>query len=176
MQYFKQFPKIIYDITGTGDYKLVTDLLRRVKVRDGIKNNISLFDKYNVKDNETPERVSSRFYGTEDFWWVVLLMNNIKDRYYDWPLGIVQFQNYMASKYANADAIRHYEIVQTSGPTQIQDNSHLIEVPSTTAGATSVSYREYENRLQDKKRQIKILDKQYLNSFLEEFLELINNK
>ena len=30
--------------------------------------------------------------------------------------------------------------------------------------------------VEDKKRQIKILDKQYLNSFVEEFLELINNK
>ena len=46
MQYFNNFPKILYDITGRGDFKVVTDLLRRVKVRDGIKNNISLFDKY----------------------------------------------------------------------------------------------------------------------------------
>tara|TARA_Y100000310_G_scaffold143193_1_gene142602 strand:+ start:181 stop:708 length:528 start_codon:yes stop_codon:yes gene_type:complete len=173
MQYFKEFPKIIYDITGRGDFKLITDLLRRVKVRDGIKSNISLFDKYDVKDGESPEIVSERFYGTQDFWWVVLLMNNIKDRYYDWPLSVVQFQNYMTSKYDNADAIRHYEIVQTSGPDHIQDNSHLIEVNSTQPGATSVSYREYEDRLQDKKRQIKILDKQYLNGFVDEFLELI---
>ena len=102
-------------------------------------------------------------------------MNNVKDRYYDWPLSTVQFQNYMKSKYANADAIRHYEITQTSGPTQIQDNSHLIEVPSTTAGATSVSYREYENRLQAKKRQIRILLPSYLNTFVQEFSTKIGN-
>ena len=173
MQYFKEFPKIIYDITGRGDFKLVTDLLRRVKVRDGIKNNISLFDKYDVPDGQTPEQTAEIVYGTQDYWWVILLMNNVKDRFYDWPLSTRQFQNYMTSKYANADAIRHYEITQTSGPTQIQDNSHLIEVNSTQPGATSVSYREYENRLQDKKRQIKILDKQYLPSFVDEFLSLI---
>ncbi len=173
MQYFENFPKIIYDITGRGDFKVVTDLLRRVKVRDGIKNNISLFDKYNVPDGQTPEQTSELLYGTQDYWWVILLMNNIKDRYYDWPLSTRQFQNYMTSKYANADAIRHYEITQASGPTQIQDNSHLIEVNSTQPGATSVTYREYENRLQDKKRQIQILDKQYLPSFVDEFLSLI---
>ena len=173
MQYFENFPKIIYDITGRGDFKVVTDLLRRVKVRDGIKNNISLFDKYNVGDGETPEQTSEILYGTQDYWWVVLLMNNVKDRFYDWPLSTNQFQNYMTSKYANADAIRHYEITQESGPTQIQDNSHLIEVNSTQPGATSVTYREYENRLQDKKRQIQILDKQYLAAFVEEFLTLI---
>jgi hypothetical protein len=173
MQYFKEFPKIIYDITGRGDFKLITDLLRRVKVRDGIKNNVSVFDKYNVPDGQTPEQTSELLYGTQDYWWVILLMNNIKDRYYDWPLSTRQFQNYMTSKYANADAIRHYEITQASGPTQIQDNSHLIEVNSTQPGATSVTYREYENRLQDKKRQIQILDKQYLPSFVDEFLSLI---
>ena len=175
MQYFEEYPKIVYDLVGRGDYKVVTDLLRRVKVRDGVKNNVSLFDKYNVKDGETPEQVSNKFYNSEDYWWVVLLMNNVKDRYYDWPLSTVQFQNYMKSKYANADAIRHYEITQTSGQTQIQDNSHLIEVPSTTAGATSVSYREYENRLQDKKRQIRILLPSYLNTFVQEFSTKIGN-
>ena len=173
MQNFKEFPKIIYDITGRGDFKLITDLLRRVKVRDGIKNNVSVFDKYNVPDGQTQEQTSELLYGTQDYWWVILLMNNIKDRFYDWPLSTVQFQDYMTSKYTNADAIRHYEITQTSGPTQIQDNSHLIEVNSTQPGATSVSYREYENRLQDKKRQIQILDKQYLPSFVDEFLSLI---
>jgi hypothetical protein len=173
MQYFNNFPKIIYDITGRGDFKVVTDLLRRVKVRDGIKNNISLFDKYNVADGQTPEQTSEILYGSQGYWWVLLLMNNVKDRYYDWPLSVRQFQTYMTSKYDNADAIRHYEITQTSGPTQIQDNSHLIEVNSTHPGATSVTYREYENRLQDKKRQIKILDPQYLAAFVDEFLELV---
>ena len=173
MQYFNNFPKIIYDITGRGDFKVVTDLLRRVKVRDGIKNNISLFDKYNVADGQTPEQTSEAVYGSQGYWWVLLLMNNVKDRYYDWPLSVRQFQTYMTSKYDNADAIRHYEITQTSGPDQIQDNSHLIEVNSTQPGATSVTYREYENRLQDKKRQIQILDKQYLPSFVDEFLNLI---
>ena len=66
MQYFEEYPKIVYDLVGRGDYKVVTDLLRRVKVRDGVKNNVSLFDKYNVKDGETPEQVSNKFYNSED--------------------------------------------------------------------------------------------------------------
>ena len=111
MQYFEEYPKIVYDLVGRGDYKVVTDLLRRVKVRDGVKNNVSLFDKYNVKDGETPEQVSNKFYNSEDYWWVVLLMNNVKDRYYDWPLSTVQFQNYMKSKYA----LRLLQIVYSIG-------------------------------------------------------------
>ena len=171
--FFSKFPKLIYDIKGDKNRKVVTDVLRRVKVRSKLAKVANLFDKYDVPDGETPEQVSEAVYGSQDYWWVLLLMNNIKDRYYDWPLSTRQFQTYMTSKYANADAIRHYEITQASGPTQIQDNSHLIEVNSTQPGATSVTYREYENRLQDKKRQIQILDKQYLPSFVDEFLSLI---
>jgi len=37
----------------------------------------------------------------------------------------------------------------------------------------SVSNAEYERRIQDQKRQIKLLDKAYLNTFVEEFERLV---
>ena len=37
------------------------------------------------------------------------------------------------------------------------------------AGATAVTNRDYEERLQDQKRQIKILDATFLQPFIEEF-------
>jgi hypothetical protein len=36
-----------------------------------------------------------------------------------------------------------------------------------------VSNYEYEQRLQDQKRQIKLLDKAYLNQFVDEFERLV---
>ena len=53
------------------------------------------------------------------------------------------------------------------------DNSHLIEVNSTTPNAVSVSNREFEERIQNVKRQIKLLNTAYLGLFIEEFQELI---
>ena len=53
------------------------------------------------------------------------------------------------------------------------DFSHTIEVNSDDADGQSVSNYEYESRLQDKKRQIKLLDKAYLNTFVEEFERLV---
>ena len=49
----------------------------------------------------------------------------------------------------------------------------MIEVNSDDADGQSVSNYEYEQRLQDKKRQIKLLDKAYLNVFVEEFERLV---
>ena len=44
--YFRQFTKGFYDLKNNGNEKLVTDLMTRVKVRDKVINEISLYDKY----------------------------------------------------------------------------------------------------------------------------------
>ena len=173
MEYFETFPKLYYDIAGDGNYKLITDILRRFKVRNRIQEDAVMFDKYEVQDGEKPEDVSMRFYGTRYHHWVILSMNNIKDRFYEWPLSVVDFQTYIAEKYTNPDGIHHYEITQSSGVSSSLDNSHLIEVNSDTSGASSVSNREYEERLQDNKRLIKILRPDYLSEFIEEFKRII---
>jgi len=173
MEYFETFPKLYYDIAGDGNYKLITDILRRFKVRNRIQEDAVMFDKYEVQDGEKPEDVSMRFYGTPYHHWVILSMNNIKDRFYEWPLSVVDFQTYIAEKYTNPDGIHHYEITQSSGVSSSLDNSHLIEVNSDTSGASSVSNREYEERLQDNKRLIKILRPDYLSEFIEEFKRII---
>ena len=173
--YFKPFPTMYYDAVqdATSSPKLVTNFLRRVKVREGIKNQTALFSTYRVGPGETPEMVSFRFYGRVDYYWVVLLMNNIKDRFYDWPKTEHQFLTYVNDKYADPNAIHSYEVAQSSGATTSIDDSHLVEVNSDAVGASSLTNLEYERRLEDNKSLVKILDRQYLSKFVEEFSKLV---
>ena len=178
MSYFDKFPLLVYDAKGQGNYKLVTDILRRVKMRSAIQDGAVLFDKYDVKNGENPEDVAFKWFGSADLHWVILLTNNITDRYYDWPLNQVQFDEFLTDKYGagNEDGIHHYEITKSSGNTSSAgpaDYSHKVEVNSDEDDASSVSNREYEERLQDKKRQIKLLNKSFLPEFIEEFDILI---
>ena len=177
MQYFNEFPLIQYNLSGVnGKTVEVTDIWRKVKVRSKIANNLSLFDKFDVPEGDSPETVAYKVYGSTDYFWVVCLLNNVVNRYYDWPLDEFNFQQYVADKYANPDAIHHYEITQSSGKQTGEgpsDYTHKIEVNSDYVGAESVSNIEYERRLQDEKRQIKLLSPQYLNSFIDEFRRLI---
>ena len=168
---------MLYDVTGNGNVKLVTNLLRRVKVRSKVRDNISLFDKYDLDIGDTPESVSYKVYGTVDYYWVILLMNDVKDRYYDWPLNLQDFEAYVKEKYDNPSTVHHYEIDQSSGTTDPNgpgDFDYKIEVNSDTSGAQAVSNYEYEQRLQDQKRQIRILNQNYLPTFIREFERLIN--
>ena len=92
-------------------------------------------------------------------------MNNIVNRYYDWPLPEFAFQQYVADKYSNPDGIHHYEITQSSGKQTgdgPSDYSHKLEVNSDTVGAVSVSNIEYERRLQDEKRRLEFYLKNHI--------------
>ena len=176
-KYFNEFPRIQYNLSGVNGTTVdVTDIFRRVKIRSKIADNVTLFDKYDVIEGEKPEDVAYKAYGDADYFWVVTLVNNIVNRYYDWPLDEYNFQQYVADKYANPDAVHHYEITQSSGKQTGDgpaDYSHKLEVNSDEPGAQSVSNIEYERRIQDQKRQIKLLDKAYLNLFVDEFENLV---
>lgn len=175
--YFSTFPTSVYDIKGDGNQKLVTDLFRRIKVREKVLNEFSLYEYYQVPNGESPETTAYKHFGSADFHWVILMTNSITDRYYDWPLSDQDFELFITNKYTNADGIHHYEITKSSGKLTgngPDDYSHKIEVNSTVAGAAPVSNREYEQRLQDKKRKIRLLNPQFLATFIEEFETLLN--
>ena len=173
--YFSRFGKIQYGF-DKDNFKIVTDVMKRVKVKDKVLNEFSLYDKYDVQSGDTPESIAFKHFGNADFHWVILLTNNIVDRYYDWPRSEQEFEVFLKDKYTEPGGIHHYEITQSSGkqtgngPT---DYSHKVEVNSTVSGAQSVSNREYEQRLQDQKRLIKLLNPQFLQTFLSEFNDLI---
>ena len=176
-KYFTQFPKTEYNLSGlNGNTKVVTDIFRRVKIRSKIAKNVTLFDKYDVIEGEKPEDVAYKAYGSTDYFWIITLTNNIVNRFYDWPLDEYVFQQYVADKYANPDGIHHYEITQSSGRQTgdgPSDYTHKVECNATELGAESVSNIEYERRLQDEKRQIRILLPKYVSAFEDEFIKLI---
>mgnify|MGYP003123463871 CR=1 FL=1 len=173
--YFSQFPMMVYDLKGDKKFKLLPDILRRVKLRAGLSASRFVFDKYNVKENENPEDVAFKYYGDPTYHWVVLMVNNITDRYYQWPMNQADFADFLTDKYGagNEDATHHHELAQTSGKTTSIDDSHMLEVNSDTDGATTITNRQYEERVQNDLRQIRLLDERYLDAFTEEFFALI---
>jgi hypothetical protein len=92
-----------------------------------------------------------------------------------WPLSAPQFAEHLTDKYGagNEDAVHHYEKTQDSGPTSSRDSSHLVECNSDDGDPDIISNRDYEYRKQDEYRQIRLLDPQFLDTFVEEFENLI---
>ena len=165
--YFENFPVVLYDSVGKGDFKFVTNLLRRVGLRTKIKSNILLFDTYDILSGQTPEEIADKLYDDPQLHWVILMVNDITDRYHQWPLNENQFLAYINDKYDNVDATHHYEIEQTSGNTTLKID---IGTDNTGhSGATAITNYEYELAQENEKRQIRLLDPRYVGAFVEEF-------
>ena len=166
--YFSRMGKIQYGF-DKNNFKIVTDLMKRVKIKDKVLNEFSLYDKYDVVSGDTPESIAFKHFGDPELHWVILLTNNITDAYYGWPMGYAEFETFIKDKYTNPEAIHHYEKPQSSGSTE-----KMLECLSTDAGAVSISNREYEQNLQNEMSEIKLLDQGYLSTFLDEFDRLMS--
>ena len=169
--YFANFPIIIYDSVGDGDYKLVTNLLKRVALRSKVRTNALLFDTYNVKEGQTPEEIANKLYGDPNLHWVVMYVNGIVDRYHQWPMTTPQFLAFLNEKYSDPDGLHHYEITQTSGDTTVKID--IGTANTNHSGATTITNREFEESRQDTLRQIRLLDPAYIDQFVEEFENLM---
>ena len=172
MTYFDMFPNIYYSAKGDSNFTIMKDILSRVKLIANVKENILGFDYYDVQDGETPEMIAHRYYGDVNLHWTILVANDIIDYYEDWPMSVQRFEQFVKEKYENPGAIHHYEIAQTSGDTTvtIDVGMNTTEYPS----ATAISNYQYEDRLQEKKRQIRLISTRHIDDFVKEFERKMN--
>ena len=174
--YFDSFPIIQYGSTD-GTIKNVTNLLRRVAIRTKVKTNAALFDTYDIKSGETPEIIADKFYEDPELHWVIMLVNNVTDRYHDWPMNEQQFSTFVNEKYSNPDGIHHHEITQESGDTtqkiEVYDPDLISSDTDAYTSATPITNREYEESEQDRKRKIRLLDPEVVDTFVDEFKSLM---
>ena len=171
--YFDAFPVIPYDSKGDLNYKDVTNLLRRVGMRAKLKSNTLLYDTYDVKEGETPEIIAHKLYGDAQLHWIILLVNEITDRYHQWPMSGMQFLDYLNDKYDNPDGIHHYETTQTSGDTKVKIEVFNEVDDDAYTGLTPITNREYEQQQQDQRRKIRLLDPSFVEQFVDEYQKLI---
>ena len=81
MSYFDRFPLMAYRIKEGDPLKLMPQIIKRVKLRATSKKGFLIFDKYNVKYGENPEDIATKLYGDPTLHWVILMVNDITDRF-----------------------------------------------------------------------------------------------
>tara|TARA_B100000497_G_C7668525_1_gene403248 strand:- start:461 stop:985 length:525 start_codon:yes stop_codon:yes gene_type:complete len=171
--YFIHFPKVDYDVKGDGVTTKITDITRRARIKEQSIIYSASYDYYDIVDGQKPEDIASKYYGDPNLHWVILTVNNIQDVYTDWPMTVTRLERYAKSKYDNVDDIHHYEIYQESGDTTV-----TIEIPNDPAqtipiDATPITNFEYEQIEVEKKRRIRLMRPEYIDSIKEEFLQSI---
>jgi hypothetical protein len=196
MQYFDSLPKIVKTTNGVS--VLMTDLMARCFIIPEILKNPLLYYDYDIQDGDTPDIVAYKYYGNSYRYWIVLFANQITDPQWDWPLNSNSFDSYIANKYQDFDpysTAHHYEktITQFDATTQTTTidniiidesaydnlnpsvNTYQLATGNLTITITKsiVTYYDYEVRLNESKRTIKILNANYVDQLEAQFQELM---
>ena len=161
--YFKDFPKIEYQ------GKIARNLISRPKIKDQILGNPNAFYDYVITNDLRPDQVSYLYYDDPHLVWLIFLANNIVDPYYEWPLTQQMFEDFLISKYGTVAAaqakILHYKH-NTKGTIITKETFDLNSTfGKIVAGQyTAVYAYDYEDDLNEAKRQIKLVDKRFAAS------------
>lgn len=188
--YFRDFPSVNYQIEDYNINEVVQNPLVRFKILDVLRNVKFLYQEYIIEE-ESASEIAFKLYQDETLDWVIYITNNIIDPKYDWPLGYRDFINFIVKKYGSVenasretttDNIRHYEwIVQQQqvlfDGTKIPERRLIIDKAKYDTLPVSerdiVRNFEYEQRLNDAKRNIKVLRTEYLQQFLSEVKNIL---
>lgn len=159
--YFKTMPKIYYPFTinGNEQYLIVKDITVNIRFVKEFLGNITLYDLYDIREGETPEILSDKFYGTPFYHWILMIANDRYDYLADWPLTADRLTQYVQDKYGveYMYSIHHYE------------NAQGYVVDSSWPNARVVSNFDFEDRLNESKRTIKVIDKSLVEQIAAEF-------
>ena len=198
--YFRQVPNFNYisrisDNKAISDYIEVKNLFKRAKIREDIFDNVRYFTKYDIIGDERPDNVAFKFYNDPTLDWVILLSNNIVNVQSEWPLSQSAFDEIMLDKYgsySNLNAVHHYETIEVKNTAGVIIIQQGIKVSSdfsisyydaslgqevTKSNITrEVTNLQYEEELEEKKRNIFILKPKFLNLVYDDLENIMTYK
>ena len=176
--YFSSIPNVDYDINGTepNQFRSVTNIMQRIRFKPSVLENITDYYPYYVREGERPDIVSFNTYGTVAYSYLILLVNDIVDPLFDWPLPSRQFENYIIEQYGSVSAAQstnkyYYQTVRAEvARTGISERvpEYKIIVDQTTYNSLDSSVRsaqnvyDYEVEQNDNKREIKLINPDFI--------------
>ena len=176
--YFRNLPRVGYDINGTGkdSFVSVTNIMKRVKFKPTVLEDISNCYPYYVKEGERPDIVAHAQYGNIGYAYLILLVNDIYDPNFDWPLNSQVFEKFIINKYGSVttaiSGIKHYfqiiraEVPRTGTSERIPEVKFAVD--ETTYDALGISDRttlsnyDHEVELNDAKREIRLINPAFI--------------
>jgi len=200
MKYFNTLPRILTSDNNSNGILLTNIMARASVIPEALKNPV-LYYTYDIQEGDTPEIIAHKYYDDPYRYWIVLFTNQITDPQWDWPMSSSVFEKYLIKKYTGTGIniytnLHHLEKtdIQTDINTQtITKNTvtvgldqFLAEVPGTstytlptgavtvTRSIRGVSFYTYEEELNESKRNIKLLNKSYVDEFESELKRLMS--
>ena len=191
MGYFRELPNLLYpsflpEKVSSLDFIEVKNIFRRVKMRDDLFNNFTLFDKYEIPEGARPETVAEELFGSPNFDWIILTVAGIINVRNEWPLSNRDLYKYVDNKYGNSiNSNKFFETIEVKNSNEqlilpkgkIVDSNFTIPNPDEPTAilnpVVGITNYEYETRLNEEKRNIFVLREEYLQEFIEDMKDIM---
>lgn len=144
----------IFIINGKEELRSVKDITTNVRFRKQLLSQVTLYDEYDIQSGETPDIIAAKYYGSSDYHWVIMLANERFDYLNDFPLDHYAFELYVNDKYGDTLYDTHHHE---------DENGYVVNV------GFPVSNYEYEERENEKKRRIKLINPKMLSTILSNY-------
>lgn len=171
MEYFEYFPYLYWK--ENGKEFLAQDITIRVIFDEISIKDKTIFYNYRIQDSDTLEMIAQNFYDDYTYSWVIMLVNKIFDRDFEWPMNSYEFSQYILDKYGSvsvANQPRYFIKVGENFWTEVSYQQYLTTDPLKRKIRTSY---ELEHEQNEKRRNIKILKREFLADFLNKFNALV---
>lgn len=172
--FFNKFPYIDYDILGDGDKTKIRNFFKRFDFRKSIRKYGSIYIKWVVRDEDTPQIIAHKLYNSTHYYWIILMINKMVDPTFDFPMNDAELNNFVDKKYGveNRRSFHHWESVESE---ELGSLPAGIIVDDTYPIKTDVDNFEYELKKNDSNRHILILKPEYLEPVLMELETILSS-
>ena len=190
--YFQYIPDFDYvsrlpKAQSISDYLRVKNLFKRTKIAQTVFDDLTYFTKYQIIADERPDNIAYKIYGDSNLDWMVMLANNVTNLQNEWPLEEQSFYRFLINKYgseAGIESVHHYETQKVIDSKEKVIVPKGLEVPSNysvtfldsgtkteqirTNITDAITNRQFEERVQDEKRNIFLIKPRFIGLIIEE--------
>ena len=194
--YFSEVPNFEYvsrlPDAKISDYITVKNFFKRGFLREDIFQNLAFFTKYSISGNDRPDNVAFEIYQDSTLDWLVLMANNIVNIQNEWPISNTDFDELMLDKYGSYDTlfngIHHYETIEVKDARDVKIVNAGLKVESdysvtfyderaggmrTVTPTIPVTNYQYEQKVNEDKRNIYLLQPRYLQVVRDDLEDLM---
>lgn len=168
-KFFENFPVINYK----GNQ--IRDILLKSRIVRDVFSTIEAFHPLVIKDGWRADTVAYDYYGDSELYWIVYMSNDIVDPYYDWPLDYSEFNSFIIKKYGSI-ATAMSTVVFWSNPNHdyfmTNETKSLLSADLLMGWTLPVYAYDYENKINESKRNIRLLDSSYTPQIISEISKI----
>lgn len=175
MDFFSKFPTTKY-MGEDARNLLICVLPSRVNIDDAF-----IMRPHRIAEGETPEGLAYMLYDDAKLYWTILVINNIVNPFIDWPISDRAMPEFVEKKYGanHIHDVHHYRDNRQNGRwVDDFDEAGFRALPNDQLPyyIIPVSNEEYEREVNEKKRDILVINPRYIHRFVEAYNNAVQGK